>query len=150
MHVRAKVEDLRVTLKKIGRNDILDMLNRRLSEEAANLKRELDPNRIKNLKKEVEIKRKFNALNSKNVNFNSHGQNQLQQQNRNHEIEKKIMNPVSEAVLKNREAELLHMNLTRFLEKQKRAKQKALDEAMAAAGFKQHKQEESVEEKLLF
>jgi hypothetical protein len=25
-----------------------------------------------------------------------------------------------------------------------------LDEAMAAAGFKQHKQEESVEEKLLF
>jgi hypothetical protein len=138
LHVRAKVEDLRVTLKNIDRKDILEILNKRLNEEAQNLQKKLDPSQIKSKKKELELKRKFNALTH---NGGHHRRGQNHHHRNNIDIEKKLMNPVSEEILKSREAELLHMNLTRFFEKlnNQHEKHKEVDESLTAKSTDQQK-----------
>ena len=100
--MRAKVDDLKLTLKKISRPDILEILNVKLNEKILLTQKQLDPIEIKNKKKLLDMRKK-------------------------NSLEYMRDNELDEVELRTREAEILHQKLIRFFDKLNKGKKVAGD-----------------------
>lgn len=98
-HQRAKIEDLQQALKKIGRLDILQLVNKKLDENNSKMKNKLDPSELANKKKLLEKKLKEKTTASNNAASAEQEDN------------------LDDAELRVREAELLHHKLNRLFDR---------------------------------